>query len=213
MAEPHPIGLTSTKPSTTTHYQTPFASKGSVCWSLLGSGAVSSARTADLPAARSTSNGDAPVALYGTSLKRSREHTAHLLAVVVPTTLLRLVAEGPLINADVAVVADVVLHDVIELDAVGWPCKIRLRGLRLKENSHDLRIIPSPKQCSVEGRPAPRVVRVNIDPRVDQNPHDLRVASENGFVQNRIVVRGPRVNVSAPGDECPDLFGLAPPYG
>ena len=38
MAEWRPIGLAPTRPPATTHYKNIFASKGSVCWSLLGPG-------------------------------------------------------------------------------------------------------------------------------------------------------------------------------
>ena len=64
----------------------------------------------------------------GLFIKRPRKHPAHVVPVVVLTLLLRLIAEDPLINPNVAVVPQVRLDDVVQINTRRRP--LRQNGRR-----------------------------------------------------------------------------------
>ena len=60
-----------------------------------------------------------------------RRRRADVVAVVVLAGGFGLVAERVLINGNVALVAEMALDDVVQLDASGGPVKLQVSGLRL----------------------------------------------------------------------------------
>lgn len=66
------------------------------------------------------------------------EYSAHIDTMVVLTGLLRLVAKDPLVDGDVAIIAQMGFYDVIQIDTRRRPLRVyRGRQDRRSESGHD----------------------------------------------------------------------------